>query len=90
MIAKIRVSGRVQGVGFRYIVQQKALALDLKGWVRNNDDGTVSIEIEGTKDQIDAFMENLGRGLHRFIRIDDMDVEYEEGTKGYKNFRVRY
>lgn len=43
------ISGRVQGVGFRYATYKKALSLGLKGWVRNLSDGRVEVWIEGTE-----------------------------------------
>ena len=45
--AHIVVSGRVQGIGFRYNVQKWAQSLGLKGWVRNLVDGSVEILAEG-------------------------------------------
>lgn len=46
------VSGRVQGVGFRYRAKYAAQQLDLTGWVENLDDGTVELEVQGQPDQI--------------------------------------
>jgi len=44
----LRITGKVQGVFFRATTVEKALALDLKGWVRNREDGSVEIHAEGT------------------------------------------
>lgn len=90
MLAKIVVSGRVQGVGFRYTVQQKALEQDMSGWVQNNDDGTVSIVVEGNKEKLDQFVLTLQNGLHRFIKITDLKVQFTDEVKGYKKFQVKY
>lgn len=90
LIAKIVVSGRVQGVGFRYQVQMKAIEQGINGWVRNNDDGTVSIEAEGTKAQLDNFINSLSTGMNRFVKITNLAVEYVDISKGYRNFQVRY
>lgn len=49
---QIRVSGRVQGVFFRKSTQQKALELGIKGWVKNEPDGSVLVEIEGIPSSI--------------------------------------
>ena len=47
-----RVHGRVQGVGFRYTVTQAANALGLTGWVRNERDGSVTTELQGSAEAI--------------------------------------
>jgi acylphosphatase len=52
----IKVYGRVQGVGFRYYAQQKALELGLTGYVSNKADGSVYIEAEGEEFRINQFL----------------------------------
>jgi acylphosphatase len=79
----IIVSGRVQGVGFRYHANLLANAYGLTGWVRNLDSGDVVMEIQGPQDKIDGFMSRLGQ-RSMFIRIDHMEEEncnefYESG-----------
>jgi acylphosphatase len=56
------VSGRVQGVGFRYFTQRKAVELNLRGWVRNRPDGTVEAEACGPQDQLETFERALRSG----------------------------
>jgi acylphosphatase len=56
------VSGRVQGVGFRYFVQRKATEVGLAGWVRNRPDGTVEAEAGGTPEQLEALERALQSG----------------------------
>jgi len=48
------VTGRVQGVGFRWFVKAEAVPLELTGWIRNRSDGAVEGEVEGREDAIDA------------------------------------
>ena len=50
---KIRVSGSVQGVGFRYRMEYASSMVGTTGWVRNEPDGSVLLEIQGTEEQID-------------------------------------
>lgn len=65
--------GKVQGVGFRYTAQHAAERCGATGWVKNNYDGSVSLEIQGTDAVFDRF---LGMLLNNpFIRIDNMEVE---------------
>jgi len=83
------VSGRVQGVGFRFSAQQKAIDLHLTGWVRNKIDGTVEIEIEGQSEKIEQFIQDLEKGFHKFMRVDDIELNTSENKRGYKDFVIK-
>ena len=80
------VSGRVQGVGFRYFVQQKATVLGLNGWTRNLDDGSVEVYATGPA----AKLEDLNGLLRRGSRMSDVrGVEVSEAqVLNYKDFRI--
>lgn len=74
--------GRVQGVGFRYTAKQMARSLGLTGWVKNEYDGTVLMEVQGREPMIHKLMEGLNRNM--FINIswidsEDIPVESENG-----------
>ncbi len=56
------ISGRVQGVGFRYFAQRAAREIGLSGWTRNMDDGTVEVEATGSIDQLSEFEARLRKG----------------------------
>lgn len=56
------IRGRVQGVGFRFYVQETAQALNLSGWVRNLSDGAVEAYGEGNKENLDAWIQKLQQG----------------------------
>jgi acylphosphatase len=56
------VSGRVQGVGFRWFVQKNASEIGVHGWVRNEDDGRVQVYAVGTADQLQELLALLYRG----------------------------
>jgi acylphosphatase len=58
----VRVNGRVQGVGFRWFVLAEARRLGLKGWVRNNRDGSVELEAEGTTSDLDVLRQRVAEG----------------------------
>ncbi|QPL06093.1 MULTISPECIES: acylphosphatase [Actinomyces] len=68
------VSGRVQGVGFRYFCQQEASALGLVGSVSNLDDGTVEVLAQGPSDDVSRLIAWLYRGP-RWAEVDDVLVE---------------
>ena len=74
--------GRVQGVGFRYTAKSLAQALDLTGWVRNDWEGTVTMEVQGSEILINKLLNGLNGG--HFISIEWMDtkeIPMEEESK---------
>ena len=58
----VRVTGVVQGVGFRWFVRERARRLGLSGWVRNLRDGTVEVAAEGDAGQLELLRRELHRG----------------------------
>ena len=74
MIRKhITFYGDVQGVGFRYRARHAADLYGCTGWVRNEWDGTVTMEIQGNEEMIDQVILAIGRGT--YIYIDRMEVK---------------
>jgi acylphosphatase len=67
------VSGRVQGVGFRWFVEREAATLGVTGWVRNRDNGSVEVMATGTRQQLAALHGRLREGP-RAARIDEVAV----------------
>ena len=57
-----RITGRVQGVGFRWAAQEEARVLGLSGWIRNDEDGSVSGFIQGDPEPVEAFQKWLNQG----------------------------
>jgi acylphosphatase len=84
----IWVRGRVQGVGFRAFVQQSAIQLGLKGWVRNVSWDQVEALAEGGKPALEQFIETLRTGP-RASHVEDARVEWEPSTGEYESFQVR-
>lgn len=56
VLFKIRVTGRVQGVGFRWSAVNEAKRLGISGYVKNMSDGSVYIEAEGNSEQLNVFL----------------------------------
>jgi acylphosphatase len=81
------VVGRVQGVGFRWFVENEASKLGLSGWVRNRQDGSVEVLAAGGKAQLDSLYDVLLRGP-RAARVDRVEVEESEVTQDLKSFRI--
>ncbi|MBL8103800.1 MAG: acylphosphatase [Anaerolineales bacterium] len=84
----IWVKGRVQGVGFRSHVEYNALQIGVFGWVRNIGYDTVEVVAEGTKFQIDEFIQIVKQGP-RVSRVDEAKVEYEQPTGMLEGFTVK-
>ena len=78
--------GRVQGVGFRYTAKYMAQSLDLTGWVRNEYDGTVTMEVQGREALINKLL--VGLNQNRFITIEWMDTK-EIPLEEERTFKVR-
>ncbi len=81
------ISGRVQGVGFRWYVRHAGAAEGVTGWVRNLDDGRVEIVAEGTEGQLARFraaVENgyLGRGIREMAGTE------EPATGEFRDFGI--
>lgn len=83
---RIVFHGRVQGVGFRYTAKYMAQSLGLTGWVTNEWDGTVKMEVQGRETLINKLLVGLNHG--QFIEIEWMDAE-EIPTEIESSFRVR-
>jgi acylphosphatase len=84
----ITISGRVQGVGFRYTAREAANSLQITGFVRNMADGSVSIAAEGTNENMAAFLAWCQEGPPR-SRIDHVAV-MEGPLVGYTEFLIVY
>jgi acylphosphatase len=68
------VTGRVQGVGFRWFVEREAKLLAVRGWVRNRHDGAVEVLAAGTEEQLGRLYTKLRTGPPA-ARVDDVDVQ---------------
>jgi len=83
--ALIRVSGDVQGVGFRIFVKRLAEYMGLKGYVRNLANGSVEIYVEGDRQLIERFCDELR--LQSPTTIIDMHIEFVR-ARGFKEFYI--
>ncbi|PIR92917.1 acylphosphatase [Candidatus Falkowbacteria bacterium CG10_big_fil_rev_8_21_14_0_10_43_10] len=84
----IKITGEVQGVGFRCYTQKKAKELGIKGYVVNDPDGAVYVEAEGEEDALKEFVNWCRRGPDG-VRVAKIEV-IKGGIKEFTNFRISY
>ena len=84
---RVRVTGRVQGVGFRWWTQQEARRVGLTGWVRNEDDGSVRALLHGPEDAVDRMLERLRLGPPG-ARVDHVEANEDEGGDTPPGFEI--
>jgi acylphosphatase len=81
------IHGYVQGVGFRYFLLRKGRQLGLRGWVRNNDDGTVELVAEGRR----ADLEELKRAADEgplTARVERVEARWSAAAGGLEAFEL--
>ncbi len=88
------VTGRVQGVSYRYFTQQQARDLELTGWVRNLTDGSVEVQVAGDAEILERFRQRLEEGP-RFGRVDGiaeepLDADHLVRDLGHRGFEIRW
>jgi len=82
------ISGRVQGVFFRYKTQQEALKLGLTGWVRNLDGGQVEVLAEGEKDKLEELAKWTKIGP-RQAQVEKMEIKWQGYGGEFKEFIIK-
>jgi acylphosphatase len=82
------VSGRVQGVGFRFFVNRAAAIEGLHGWVQNRPDGRVEIHAEGESEALERFERHVRHGPAA-SRVDDIDTTDVGATGHDTGFSIR-
>jgi acylphosphatase len=84
----IQIFGRVQGVGFRYSARLAARNYGIKGFVRNMSDGSVYLEVEGSEDNVEKFI-NWCRVGPDFAYIDHVNI-VDASLSNFESFEVRF
>lgn len=85
----IKVYGLVQGVNFRYYTQKYALSLNLKGYVKNNDDGSVEIVGLGEEENLKKLIEWAKVGPPA-ARVEKIEVKWQKPTRKFNTFEIKY
>jgi acylphosphatase len=82
------VHGRVQGVGFRAFVVDRAVNIGAKGWARNRWDGTVEVLAEGNREQLERLLAALHSGP-RMANVTRVEVDWQTARGEFSSFRMR-
>ncbi len=83
---RVFIYGNVQGVFFRAFIKEQAEKLNIKGYVRNKEDGSVEAWFEGQSDKVNNMVEKAKQGPKHAVvkRLDTVDESFE----GYKKFKI--
>lgn len=89
MVLHFLIQGRVQGVGFRWFVHREASELELRGWVRNTEDGDVEVVASGSTEDLTDLRASLKKGPRgsRVDRVIEHSLEESE-AKNLQTFRI--
>lgn len=83
----IRITGRVQGVAFRWYARERAADLNLVGWVRNRPDGTVQVLAEGEREDLERMLDwcRIGPAAARVVAAEP---RWSAATGEFDGFRI--
>lgn len=85
--AEVQYSGDVQGVGFRMTALRQAAGAKVAGWVRNEPDGSVRLEVEGSRPDVERYLQRVRSALE--MHIDDEQIDWKPPTGATDGFRIR-
>ena len=85
----VKITGSVQGVGFRYFAQQHARTLGLVGYVKNAIDGSVEVFAQGEREQLDSYLRRLKAGPNAAY-VRETNVTWKDMATKYERFEVAY
>ena len=86
--AHLIISGRVQGVSFRYYTQDIAQNLEIKGWIKNCWDGKVEVVMEGEEEKVKKLIDWCYRGPGSAI-VEKVGIEWEKYRGEFNSFGIR-
>ena len=83
----MKITGKVQGVGFRFFVLQQAQKLGINGWVSNKSNGDVEALAQGEKADLEQFIAKVKEGT-TFSRVDNVNLEWMNKGEQYFGFEI--
>lgn len=87
--ARLLISGRVQGVAFRWETFQAAERCQVSGWVRNLPDGRVEAVAEGSRRNVNDLIDWCRKGPPA-ARVDSLDIQWEDFSGMFREFRIAH
>ncbi len=86
---EVILSGRVQGVGFRYFAESIAGKYGIRGYVKNTFNGKVEVICQGEEEDLKNFIEEVKKGP-AFSAVADVEIEETKDSKKYNIFEIKY
>ena len=86
--AHVHYSGRVQGIGLRYTVQDIARELGVTGWAKNLDDGRVEMVAEAEEEILKDFLSRVKQHFSRYIQ--DIEVDLRQASGEFRDFGIKF
>ncbi|MEK3977552.1 acylphosphatase [Psychrobacillus sp. FSL K6-2836] len=86
--AYIQMHGDVDGVGFRFLVKQKAQSLGLKGNCKQTDNKLIVIDIEGDTNRLEEFLEYIQKGVSPLSHTNAFRIEFIDELQGYTSMET--
>ena len=83
----MKITGKVQGVGFRFFVQQQAQKLGINGWVSNKSNGDVEALAQGEKADLEQFIAKVKEGPS-FSKVEDVSLNWVNEAEQYFGFEI--
>ena len=87
LTVNMKITGKVQGVGFRYFVLREAQKLGINGWVSNKSNGDVEALAQGEKVDLEQFIAKVKEGT-TFSRVDNVNLEWMNKGEQYFGFEI--
>ena len=87
LTVNLTISGKVQGVGFRYFVLQQAQEMGITGWVSNKSNGDVEALVQGEKADLEEFVAKVKEGPS-FSRVEDVSLNWLNKAEQYFGFEI--
>ena len=87
LTVNMKITGKVQGVGFRFFVQQQAQKLGINGWVSNKSNGDVEALAQAEKADLEHFIAKVKEGPS-FSRVEDVSLNWVKESEQYFGFEI--
>ena len=87
LTVNMKITGKVQGVGFRYYVLRQAQELGIRGWVSNKPNGDVEALAQGEKTDLEQFIFKVKEGPY-FSRVEDVSLNCLNEAENYFGFEI--